>query len=287
MVSFDVSGRENVPGIPGAYATHHKTRKFRFCVTATARPLFVHWTPNTAVVAQHVMQRRQSGGRTIAMVAQGLPWSPDGGTMIAQWSAKGGTVVVQWRQKHRANWYTLFTTVRINLRGDQWPNPVHPFYDHGDVCAFLLPPLSDLRPTDRPARWPLCDCFEYAQQFTTAMASMTRSERPLCHPWTTKANSRPPLCLQRRPGQFCGRTREVQRSQPLCKRGKIKWMKRFFACLWVILLQFSLKSRLIPAVLELGQVRLFWKLNRSRIWQLSHSCQTGVWKYFPNSWALR
>ena len=32
-------------------------------------------------------------------------------------------------------------------------------------------------------------------------------------------------------------------------------------------------------------VRLFWKLIRSRIWQLSHSCQTGVWEYFPYSLA--
>ena len=47
-----------------------------------------------------------------------------------------------------------------------------------------------------------------------------------------------------------------------------------FAYLWVILLYFSLESRLIPAVLELGQVGLFWKFIRSIIWQLSHSCQT-------------
>ena len=44
----------------------------------------------------------------------------------------------------------------------------------------------------------------------------------------------------------------------------------FFAYLWVILLYFRLESRLIPAVLELDQVRLFWKLIRSRIWQLSN-----------------
>ena len=50
---------------------------------------------------------------------------------------------------------------------------------------------------------------------------------------------------------------------------------------------FSLESRLIPAVLELGLVRLFWKLIRSRIWQLSHSCQSGVWEYFPVSLALK
>ena len=82
---------------------------------------------------------------------------------------------------------------------------------------------------------------------------------------------------------------------------QIKWMQsvsmgsfqyqsqmngEFFAYLWVILLHFSLESRLIPAVLDLGQVTLFWKLIRSRIRQLSHSCQTGVWKYFPSSLAM-
>ena len=35
-------------------------------------------------------------------------------------------------------------------------------------------------------------------------------------------------------------------------------------------LYFSRESRLIPAVLELSQVRLFWNYIRSRIWQLSH-----------------
>ena len=53
-------------------------------------------------------------------------------------------MVAQERQKHRSNWYKMFTTVRIFLRVDQWPTPVHPLCDHGDACAFLLPPLSDL-----------------------------------------------------------------------------------------------------------------------------------------------
>ena len=50
------------------------------------------------------------------------------------------------------------------------------------------------------------------------MASMAMSERPVYYPWTTKATVLPPSCLQRRPGEFCGRTstREAQRSQPLC-----------------------------------------------------------------------
>ena len=61
----------------------------------------------------------------------------------------------------------------------------------------------------------------------------------------------------------------------------------FFAYLQVIWLYFSLESSLIPAVLELCQVRLFWKLIRSRIWQLSHNCQTGIWEYFLNSLSLK
>ena len=41
----------------------------------------------------------------------------------------------------------------------------------------------------------------------------------------------------------------------------------------VVLLYFSLESRLISAVLELGKIIFFRKLIRSRVWQLSHSCQ--------------
>ena len=55
-----------------------------------------------------------------------------------------------------------------------------------------------------------------------------------------------------------------------------------FAYLWVILLYFSLGSRL-----DSSSVRLFWKLIRWRIWQLSHSCQTGIWEYFLSSLALK
>ena len=34
------------------------------------------------------------------------------------------------------------------LRGDQWSTPMHPFCDHDDASAFLLPPLSDPWATD-------------------------------------------------------------------------------------------------------------------------------------------
>ena len=79
----------------------------------------------------------------------------------------------------------------------------------------------------------------------------------------------------------------------ICNSGKLSVRKPselwgVFAYLWVILLYFSLDSRLIPAVLELGQVKFFFfKLIRSGIWQLSHSCQTGFWEYFQSSVAFK
>ena len=66
-----------------------KPREFCFCVTAAAWPLCLPWTTKAAVVAQQVAQRKQSEGRTIAKVAEGLPWSPNGGTVVA-------TVIAQW-----------------------------------------------------------------------------------------------------------------------------------------------------------------------------------------------
>ena len=199
-----------------------KPKQLCFYVTAAAWPLCVPWATKTAVVAQQVVQRRQSGGKTIViMVAQWLPWSPNGGTLVA-------TVITQWtllvcQRRHTGGTREAEASLKLThnvynstnyVTGAQWPTPVLPFGDHGDACAFLLPPLSD-----RPPRRPLCDCFEHAQNFTATMASMARSERPLCYPWTTKATFLLPVCLQRRPGQFCGRTREAQRSQPLCKGG--------------------------------------------------------------------
>ena len=61
----------------------------------------------------------------------------------------------------------------------------------------------------------------------------------------------------------------------------------FFAYLWVILLYFRLESRLIPAVLELGQVSCF----ENWLGQEFDSCHLAVkqefWVYFPSSIALK
>ena len=118
-----------------------QTRKFCFCVTAAARPLCLPWTTKSAVMEQHVQvaQRRQSGHRTIAKVAQGLPWSPNGGTV-------GATVNAQWtllvgQRRHSGGTRKTEASLKLIhnvhnsrhvLRGDQWPTTVHPFCDHGD-----------------------------------------------------------------------------------------------------------------------------------------------------------
>ena len=143
-----------------------RTRKACFWVTAAARSLCVPWTTKTTVVTQQVVQRRQSGGRTIAMVAQGLQSSPNGGTVVATVIAQWTLLVSQRRPKcgtgeaksslkliHNVYNSTLFTG---------WPMiPVHLFCDlGGDVCAFLLWATYE-RPTC-PAT--LCDCFEHAQK---------------------------------------------------------------------------------------------------------------------------
>ena len=155
------------------------------------------------------------------MVAQVLPWSLNGGTVVA-------TVIAQWTPlvvQRRHNGGTRKADVSLKLIHNVRILTGRPMADH---CASILRPrrcvclhpASFERPvSDRPPRRPLCDCFEHAQNFTATMASMAMPERPVYHPWTTKATVLPPFCLQRRPGQFCGRTREAQRSQPLCKGG--------------------------------------------------------------------
>ena len=133
------------------------------------------------------------------MLAQELPWSPNRGivvtTVFAQWTLlvgqrrhNSGTIKVGGRSITQIDVYTRYAFLRV----DQWPTPVHPSYDQGDGCAFLLPPLSDLWVTDLLGD--LCATgFEHAQNFTATMASMARSARPLCRHWTAKATVRPPL----------------------------------------------------------------------------------------------
>ena len=201
-----------------------KPSKFCFCVTAAARPLCIPWTTKTVVVAQQVLQRRQSGGKTIAKVAQGSLWSLNGGTVVT-------TAIAQWtllvsQRKHNGGTREAEASLKLihNIYNsthflDQRPTPVHPFCNHGDVCVFFLPPLSDLWATNL-----LSDlCATVLNMLKISRWPWHPWRCPLCHPWKTKATFWTLLCLQWWPGQFCGHTKEAQRSQPLCKGGIIAW----------------------------------------------------------------
>ena len=140
------------------------------------------------VVAQQVAQRRQSEGRTIAKVAQGLPWSPNGGAVVttvnSQWTLlvgqrrrNGGTRKAEASLKLIQNVHNSTHLFTGRLTADHRASILRP---RRCVC---LPPASFERPvSDRPPQRALCDCFEHAQIFTATMASMAMSERPVHHP---------------------------------------------------------------------------------------------------------
>ena len=125
---------------------------------------------------------------------------------MAQWSL----LVGQGRRKHRTNWYTMFTTVRIFFYGS---TDGRPLCIHSAITAMRVPSSCLLWATrEQPT-----SSATFVRQF------WTYSRRP-CRPWwglnvlyATRERPRPPLCLQWRPGRFCCRIREAQRSQPLCK----------------------------------------------------------------------
>ena len=109
------------------------TRVFCFCITAAARPLCLPWTTKAAVVAKQVAKRRQSEGRTIAMVAQVLPWSLNGGTVVA-------TVIAQWtplvdQRRHNGGTGKADVSLKLihNVRIFYWAT-------NADHCASILRP---------------------------------------------------------------------------------------------------------------------------------------------------
>ena len=183
-----------------------KPRKFCFCVNAAARLLCLLWGTKTAV------QRKQDGSRTIPIVPQWLPWSPNEGTVVATVIAQLTLLVGQSRLTCGTGEAEAF------LRGDQWPTHVHPFCNYGDACAFLLPPLSDLRATEFLGDPCACYCFTFLTCSKLHSDHGVHGEVwTLYHPWTTKANFWPLLCLQRPPGQFCGRTGRHRGRSPRVK----------------------------------------------------------------------
>ena len=178
-----------------------ETQKVLFLCKCCSMTLVRSLNHQTAVATQQVAHGRQSGGRTIAMVAQELRWWPNGGTMVA-------TVTTQWtpsvgQRRHYGG--TKETKASLKLIHNVYNSTHFMGRPMADPCAAILwpwwcvclPPTSFEWPvSDCPPRWPLCDCFDSAKNLTATMAFMARSEHPLCHPWETKATFRRPLCLQ-------------------------------------------------------------------------------------------
>ena len=111
-------------------------RKFCFYVTPAARPLCVPWTTKTAVVVQQVGKRMQCGARTIA-VDQRLPWSSNGGTVVA-------TVIAQWtllvgKRRHSGGTSKAEASLKLthNVHNSRHVFTGRPMANH---CASILRP---------------------------------------------------------------------------------------------------------------------------------------------------
>ena len=155
-----------------------KPRKFGFCVTAAARPLCVPSTTKTAVVVQQVVQRRQSGGRIIAMVAQWLPRSPDGGTVVA-------TVIAEWTLlvgQRRHNGGTREAEASLKLIHSVY-NSTHFFmgWPMAYPCESILRPR---RCVCLPLP-PLCDLWatDLLGDLCSTVLNMFKTWRRPWHPW--------------------------------------------------------------------------------------------------------
>ena len=103
------------------------------CNGATGRAKEAEWRQNHC-----------QGGWRVAVVAE---WRHSGRHCDRSMEAVGRPKEAQWWYKEGRSVARIDTQCSQHtyfLRGDQWPATVHPFCHHGDVCAFLLPPLSDL-----------------------------------------------------------------------------------------------------------------------------------------------
>ena len=114
-------------------------RKFCFCVTAAARPLCLPWTTKAAVVPQHVAQRRQSECRTIATVAQVLPWSLNGGTVVATVIAQWTPLVGQWRHNGGTRKAGVSLKFETQCSHFYWVTNGRPLCIHSATTAMCVP----------------------------------------------------------------------------------------------------------------------------------------------------
>ena len=128
-----------------------KPKQFCFCVNAAARPLCIHWTTKADVAAQQVVQMRQSGGRTIAKVAQVLPWSPNGGSVVATMIAQRTLLVGQ--RRHNGGTRKAETSLKLihnvhNATHFYGATNDQPLCSHSKTTPMCLPSTCLLWATD-------------------------------------------------------------------------------------------------------------------------------------------
>ena len=116
--------------------------QFFFSVTAATRPLCLPLTTKTAGVSEQVAHRTQNGsknhchgGSRVAVVAK---WRHSVRHSDRSVDVIGSPKEAEWWYKgdRSSDWYTMFKTVSIFLRSDQWLTPVHAICDHGDAGVF-------------------------------------------------------------------------------------------------------------------------------------------------------
>ena len=147
------------------------------CCSGTCRTKKAEWRQNHC-----------HGGSSVAVVAE---WRHSGRHSDRSMDAIGRSKEAQWWYKEGRRVAQIDTQCSHFLLGDQWPTTVHPFCDHGDVCAFILPPLSDLWATD------LLD------DLCATVLNMLKTSRRPWRPWrclnvlcATLERPRQPFCLR-------------------------------------------------------------------------------------------
>ena len=98
----------------GTLTNRLNKKNSRFYVTAVAHDLRAFLDPPKRSRGRKVSQRRQSGSRAIAIVVLGLPWSPNGGTVV-------DTLIAQWKplvgqRRHRGRICTGESQASLSLR---------------------------------------------------------------------------------------------------------------------------------------------------------------------------
>ena len=159
-------------------------------------------TTGRAKEAEWRQNHYHGGGSRVAVVAE---WRHSGRHSDRSMNAIGRPKEAQW-------WYKGGISIaQIGAQCLQLYGLLHRATNGRPMCIHFA--TTTMSVPSFCLLWATCERPTFSANFMRLFwTSMARFERPLCHPWMTKATFLPPLCLQRRSGQFYGRTREAQRS---------------------------------------------------------------------------